>query len=200
MYDLKMHLRTHRGEKNEECTFCGMKFTHPATLRKHLKYKHHQNGINGSSIGIGSIGNVAEKPFKCRHCHKRFRWRHSLQTHLQTLHENNGLNRVHKLQQKVVEEINGIKCEENQLEEVKELEFIQFVKGQQRIRMWRNSKGHTFYDCTCNKRKPIKDLKKIIKHVVNGHERKGWNCLQCGREFENRFQLSAHMHVHKNGG
>merc|ERR1719310_2241534 len=54
-----------------------MRFADPATLRKHIKYQHAENG-------------AAEKPFVCRYCHKCFRWKHSLQTHLANFHGNNG--------------------------------------------------------------------------------------------------------------
>jgi len=75
-YDLKIHLRTHKNERCEECKFCGKKFCDPATLRKHIKYIHTDNGL-------------MEKQFVCRKCHKRFRWKNSLKTHLQTQHQQN---------------------------------------------------------------------------------------------------------------
>lgn len=186
-------------EKNEKCKHCGMRFADPATLRKHIKYQHAASGSG-----------AAEKPFVCRYCHKCFRWKHSLQSHLANFHGNNGQHgcRGQRECNGHLESTEGNGLSEiimeqqsagNKVErEPEKLEFVRFMEGSERIRIWKNSRGWTFYDCTCGARKPVRSLSKIMVHVRNGHERKEWNCKECGKEFENRFQLSAHMHTHKN--
>eukprot|EP01083_Nonionella_stella_P096852 272305_1 len=69
-HDLKMHERLHSNTTElASCAFCGMKFTHPSNLRKHIKHFHaHHDG---------------PKPFVCKHCKKRFDRKESLQKHFQ---------------------------------------------------------------------------------------------------------------------
>lgn len=88
-------------------------------------------------------------------------------------------------------------------------------KVDQRIRIWKNSRGLTFYDCVCNRRKPIQDFKKIIGHCkmhgdvmdpqaseVDAVEEAGeellFECEICGRKFERPMQRNGHMRMHKN--
>jgi hypothetical protein len=37
------------------------------------------------------------------------------------------------------------------------------------IRVWNNDKKHKFYDCSCGRRRPIHDRKKIINHIAKMH-------------------------------
>ncbi len=37
------------------------------------------------------------------------------------------------------------------------------------IRVWNNDKKHKFYDCSCGRRRPIHDRKKIVNHIVKMH-------------------------------
>jgi len=184
-YDLRIHLRTHGAEKKEQCSFCGMKFADPATLRKHIKYQHARQG-------------AVERPFVCRCCHKRFRWKHTLKAHLQTQHEDTDNVVAIKVAQR---NVNGTEGRVNAVNAAprEELEFVRFHEEfEGRIRQWKDSGGRTFYDCTCNARKPARDLQKIKVHVM-AHGKTSRVCGKCGREFENRYQLSAHMQIHQEG-
>eukprot|EP00475_Leptophrys_vorax_P041199 TRINITY_DN7772_c0_g1_i1.p1 TRINITY_DN7772_c0_g1~~TRINITY_DN7772_c0_g1_i1.p1 ORF type:complete len:335 (-),score=70.66 TRINITY_DN7772_c0_g1_i1:62-1066(-) len=65
-----------------------------------------------------------------------------------------------------------------------------------KIRVWVNDKNMAFYDCSCEKRKPVQDLNKIKLHVM-GHLVKRYTCSVCSRDFANYRQLNGHLRIHQ---
>ena len=71
--NLKIHARSHRNDRREKCSFCGLTFCDPSTLRKHVQRVHTGD----------------PRPYSCRLCLKRFAQKHALQQHL-AIHSNDG--------------------------------------------------------------------------------------------------------------
>jgi hypothetical protein len=65
-----------------------------------------------------------------------------------------------------------------------------------RIRVWIDKERKTFFDCTCGKRKPTQDLKKILRHI-EGHSVSTYPCEVCGRVFKHHLGRNSHQRVHK---
>lgn len=64
------------------------------------------------------------------------------------------------------------------------------------VRVWVDDKYRPFYDCSCGKRKPMQDLKRILKHVET-HNVTGYPCNLCGRVFAHHLGRNSHQKVHK---
>jgi hypothetical protein len=81
-----------------------------------------------------------------------------------------------------------------------DLKFVQIQEDGSnevaKIRVWVNDKNMAFYDCSCEKRKPVQDLNKIKLHVM-GHLIKRYTCSICSREFANYRQLNGHLRIHQ---
>jgi hypothetical protein len=70
------------------------------------------------------------------------------------------------------------------------------------IRVWRDPEEHYHYDCTCGKRKPIRNLKAIQHHVqrhaLSMTKSARYACDKCERVFNHYLGLNSHQRTHKN--
>ena len=76
--DLRRHLKTHSGEKKNECNQCDYASSYASTLRTHLKTHSGEksNKCNQCDFASSRAGNLrthlkthsGEKSYKCKHC------------------------------------------------------------------------------------------------------------------------------------
>ncbi|XP_059842249.1 GDNF-inducible zinc finger protein 1 [Hypanus sabinus] len=176
---LRLHERTHTGDKPYECTVCHAKFSQPSALKVHLRVHTGEKPFACEECGARFTQNhmliyhkrshTGERPFMCETCGKSFASKEYLKHH----------NRIHTGSK-------PFKCE------ICLRAFAQRNSLQQHLRV---HTGERPYGCDqCGKL--FTQLNALQRHYRIHSGEKPFMCSACGRTFTDKSTLRRHASVH----
>ncbi|XP_003215297.1 GDNF-inducible zinc finger protein 1 isoform X2 [Anolis carolinensis] len=176
---LRLHERTHTGDKPYGCTECEAKFSQPSALKTHMRIHTGERPFVCSDCGARFTQNhmliyhkrchTGERPFMCETCGKSFASKEYLKHH----------NRIHTGSK-------PFKCE------------VCFRTFAQRNSLYQHIKVHTGerpYCCDqCGKQ--FTQLNALQRHHRIHTGEKPFMCNACGRTFTDKSTLRRHTSIH----
>ncbi|XP_038662072.1 GDNF-inducible zinc finger protein 1 isoform X1 [Scyliorhinus canicula] len=176
---LRLHERTHTGDKPYECPECHAKFSQPSALKVHLRVHTGEKPFACDECGARFTQNhmliyhkrshTGERPFMCETCGKSFASKEYLKHH----------NRIHTGSKPFVCEI----CYRA---------FAQRNSLHQHLRVHTGERPYCCKQCA----KQFTQLNALQRHYRIHSGEKPFMCSACGRTFTDKSTLRRHASVH----
>ncbi|XP_055629249.1 zinc finger protein OZF-like [Toxorhynchites rutilus septentrionalis] len=205
-HGVRLHMRTHTGERSFLCPHCQKTFRESSTLMKHIRTHTGERPhscphcpktfIQHSTLQGHIRSHTGERPYLCPHCEKTFKVSSMLYLHMRKTHP--GL-------------LESKKQRDDNSEDSQEEDHIRLQTGEKRLKCdkcektfgsqsglkvhVRSHTGERPYPCPhCPK--AFKDSSALVLHIRNHTGECPYPCPHCPKAFKRNIALKNHIRTH----
>ncbi|WAR16512.1 ZIK1-like protein [Mya arenaria] len=175
IWNYKIHMRVHTGEKPYHCRWCDMTFKQRHHLKRHEVKKHLDKLETSGNHKIHMRVHTGEKPYKCQWCNKTFKQRHHLK----------GLSLSHSQDTSIRSGFQCLVCNRHFMDKANLRKHVRIHTGEKPYKC--ETCGRLFSQSSNLKAHRITHLNKDFMLFP---------CQVCNKQFANKPNLKRHMRLH----